>query len=228
MLFDPLYLLLTLPALAFSLWAQWKVKSTFSKFQRVGVSSRMSGAEAAAAVLRMSGVAGLKIERHQGFLSDHYDPTSRTLRLSPDVYDGASVSAVAVAAHEAGHALQHAANYGPLTLRSKLVPVVQYGSALWYLPFLLGSIFNLTGLMWVGIVAFSAIVLFQLVTLPTEFDASSRARSVLLASGIVTSKSEEDGVAKVLNAAAMTYVAALVASLMQLLYMILRAQNSRD
>jgi hypothetical protein len=188
----------------------------------------MSGAEAAAAVLRMSGLPDLKIERHQGFLSDHYDPTSRTLRLSPDVYDGASVSAVAVAAHEAGHALQHAANYGPLTLRSKLVPAVQFGSVLWYFPFLLGSIFNMTGLMWVGIIAFSAIVLFQLVTLPTEFDASSRARSVLLASGIVTSKAEEDGVAKVLNAAAMTYVAALVASLMQLLYMILRAQSSRD
>jgi Zn-dependent membrane protease YugP len=228
MLFDPLYLLLTVPALIFSLWAQWKVKSTFTKFQRVGVTSGMSGAEAAAAVLRMSGVPGLKIERHQGFLSDHYDPTSRTLRLSPDVYDGASVSSVAVAAHEAGHALQHAANYGPLTLRSKLVPVVQFGSALWYFPFLLGSIFNMTGLMWLGIIAFSAIVLFQLVTLPTEFDASSRARSVLLASGIVTSKAEEDGVAKVLNAAAMTYVAALVASLMQLLYMILRAQSSRD
>jgi Zn-dependent membrane protease YugP len=228
MLFDPLYLLLTLPALAFSLWAQWKVKSTFTKFQRVGVTSRMSGAEAAAAVLRMSGLPDLKIERHQGFLSDHYDPTSRTLRLSPDVYDGASVSAVAVAAHEAGHALQHAANYGPLTLRSKLVPAVQFGSVLWYFPFFLGSIFNMTGLMWVGIIAFSAIVLFQLVTLPTEFDASSRARSVLLASGIVTSKAEEDGVAKVLNAAAMTYVAALVASLMQLLYLILRAQSSRD
>lgn len=226
--FDPLYLLLTLPAFALSAWAQWKVKSTFTKFQHVGVTSRMSGAEAAAAVLRMSGVPGLKIERHQGFLSDHYDPTSRTLRLSPDVYDGASVSAVAVAAHEAGHALQHAANYGPLTLRSKLVPVVQLGSAAWGLIFVAGLLINVTGLMWLGIIAFSAIVLFQLVTLPTEFDASSRARSVLLASGIVTSKAEEDGVAKVLNAAAMTYVAALVASLMQLLYMILRAQSSRD
>lgn len=228
MIFDPLYLLLTLPALAFSLWAQWKVKSTFAKYQRVGVSSRMSGAEAAAAVLRASGLPGLTVERHQGFLSDHYDPTTRTLRLSPDVYDGASVSSVAVAAHEAGHALQHAANYGPLTLRSKLVPVVQYGSALWYLPFILGAVMNMTGLMWVGIALFSGVVLFQLVTLPTEFDASKRARAVLVSTGIVSSFEEEEGVGRVLNAAAMTYVAALVASMMQLLYMILRAQSSRD
>lgn len=229
MYFDPVYLLLTVPALVFSLWAQWKVKSTFARYARVGVRSGVSGAEAAAAVLRASGLDGLKIERHQGFLSDHYDPTTRTLRLSPDVYDGASVSSVAVAAHEAGHALQHAAAYGPLTLRSKLVPVVQIGSALWYLPFVAGMFLQLAGLMWLAIAMFGAVVLFQLVTLPTEFDASKRAKAVLVSVGVVGSPEEQEGVGKVLDAAAMTYVAALVASLMQLLYMVLRAQgSSRD
>jgi hypothetical protein len=219
------YLLFTIPALILSLWAQWRVKSTFAKFQNVGVRSGMTGAEAAAAILRASNMPNLRIEEHQGFLSDHYDPRSRTLRLSPDVYHGRSISAVAVAAHEAGHSLQHAADYKPLTLRSQLVPVVQIGSSLWMLPFILGSVLNLAGLMWVGIVCFSAIVLFQLVTLPTEFDASKRARAMLASTGIVRTSEEEAGVAKVLNAAAMTYVAALIASVMQLIYMILRARR---
>jgi uncharacterized protein len=226
-LFDSLWMMLTLPALAFSLWAQFKVHSTFKKYSRVAVSSGMSGADAARAVLRSSGLEGLQIERHQGFLSDHYDPRTRTLRLSPDVHDGRSVSSVAVAAHEAGHSLQHAANYGPLALRSRLVPIVQIGSQLWFLPFVLGLAMNYTGLMWVGILLFSGVVVFQLVTLPTEFDASNRAKAVLLTTGIVQSEAERDGVAKVLGAAAMTYVAALVASLAQLLYMILRAQQRR-
>jgi Zn-dependent membrane protease YugP len=226
--FDSLYWLLTLPALVFSIWAQYRVHSTFKKYSRVAVSSGMSGAEAARAVLRASGLEGLQIERHQGFLSDHYDPRTRTLRLSPDVHDGRSVSSVAVAAHEAGHSLQHAANYGPLALRSTLVPVVQIGSQLWFLPFVMGMFFNsLSFLMWVGIAMFAGVVLFQLVTLPTEFDASNRAKAVLVSAGIVRSEAERDGVAKVLGAAAMTYVAALVASLMQLIYMILRAQSRR-
>jgi Zn-dependent membrane protease YugP len=226
--FDSLYWLLTLPALVFSIWAQYRVHSTFKKYSRVAVSSGMSGAEAARAVLRASGLEGLQIERHQGFLSDHYDPRTRTLRLSPDVHDGRSVSSVAVAAHEAGHSLQHAANYGPLALRSTLVPVVQIGSQLWFLPFVMGMFFNsLSFLMWVGIAMFAGVVLFQLVTLPIEFDASNRAKAVLVSAGIVRSEAERDGVAKVLGAAAMTYVAALVASLMQLIYMILRAQSRR-
>lgn len=225
--FDPLYLLLTAPALILSLWAQCKVQSTFKRFSNVGVRSGMTGAEAARAILRASGLDGLKIERHEGFLSDHYDPRSRTLRLSPDVHDGRSVSAVAVAAHEAGHSLQHAAAYGPLTLRSQLVPVVQIGSQLWYVPFLAGLFLNMAGLIWVAIALFGAVVLFQLVTLPTEFDASKRARAMLSSVGIVRTREEEDGVAKVLNAAAMTYVAALLSSLMQLVYMILRAQERR-
>lgn len=228
MIFDPLYLALTAPALVFSLWAQWKVKSTFAKFQNVGVASGMTGADAARAILRASGLEGLRIEEHQGFLSDHYDPRSRTLRLSPDVYHGRSISSVAVAAHEAGHSLQHAADYGPLSLRSTLVPAVQIGSMLWYFPFVFGLMMNVTGLMWVGILCFSAVVLFQLVTLPTEFDASNRAKRMLVSTGIVSSPAEEEGVSKVLGAAAMTYVAALIASILQLVYMLLRAQSRRE
>jgi uncharacterized protein len=223
---SPLYLAFTLPPLALSLWAQWKVKSTFARYSQVGVRSGMSGAEAAARVLRASGLEGLQIERHQGFLSDHYDPRSRTLRLSPDVYDGRSISSVAVAAHEAGHALQHAANYGPLGLRSMLVPAVQIGSSLWMLPFIAGLLVPALGpLMWVGVALFALLVLFQLVTLPTEFDASKRARAVLVSTGIVTARDEEEGVSKVLSAAAMTYVAALIAGVMQLIYMILQANR---
>lgn len=227
MIFEPLYYVFAAPAFAFSLWAQFKVKSTFAKYSRVGVRSGMSGAEAAAAILRSSGLDGLRIERHQGFLSDHYDPSSRTLRLSPEVYDGRSISSVAVAAHEAGHSLQHAADYGPLALRSRLVPAVQIGSSLWYLPFVLGLWMQITGLMWLGVALFGGVVLFQLVTLPTELDASKRARAVLAKTGIVQSREEEEGVAKVLNAAAMTYIAALVASLSQLIYMLIRAQDRR-
>lgn len=225
--FDPLYLLLTVPALVLSLWAQQRVRSTFAKFSRVGVRSGFSGADAAAAILRASGLDGLRVERHQGMLSDHYDPRSRTLRLSPDVYDGRSISSVAVAAHEAGHALQHAAHYAPLGLRSALVPAVQFGSKLWYVPFLAGLFLNIAGLIWLAIALFATVVVFQLVTLPTEFDASRRARAVLVSSGIVTSRDEEAGVASVLDAAAMTYVAALIASLMQLLYMLLQTQRRR-
>ena len=223
--FDSLYWLLTLPALIFSIWAQFKVKSTFRRYSRVGVRSGMTGAEAARAVVDAGGSPGVKIERHQGFLSDHYDPRKKTLRLSPDVYDGRSISAVAVAAHEAGHSIQDAVGYAPLALRSHLVPITQIGANLWFWPFFAGMIFGMTELMWLGVIFFSAVVVFQLVTLPTEFNASNRAKAVLAQTGIVSSQEEAVGVSKVLDAAAMTYVAALVASLMQLLYLILRARR---
>jgi Zn-dependent membrane protease YugP len=232
--FDPLYLLLTVPALIFSIWAQFRVKSTFKRFSQVGVRSGMTGAEAAAAVMRAGGVSGVAIERHQGFLSDHYDPKARALRLSPEVHDGRSVSSIAVAAHEAGHSIQDAVGYGPLILRSKLVPIANIGSRLWILPFLVGSIMagsqDVLGpqLMALGVVMFAAVVLFQLVTLPTEFDASNRAKVVLAQSGIVSTREEADGVNQVLGAAAMTYVAAAAASIMQLIYLILRMRGSRD
>ena len=224
-IFDPLYLVLTAPALIFSIWAQYKVKSTFKRYEQVGVASGMTGAQAAAAICRESGLANIKIERHEGFLSDHYDPRSKTLRLSPGVHDGRSVSSVAVAAHEAGHSLQDAEGYFPLVLRSQLVPLTQIGSSIWIIPFLAGVFFNMSGLMWLGILFFGTVVVFQLVTLPTEFNASNRAKAVLATTGIVSNQQEAVGVSKVLDAAAMTYVAALVASLMQLLYMVLRARD---
>lgn len=228
---DPLYIACTAPALVFSLWAQWKVHSTFKHFSGFGVRTGMSGAQAAAAVLRAGGVQGVTIERHQGFLSDHYDPRAKALRLSPDVYEGRSISSIAVAAHEAGHAIQDAVGYAPLMLRSNLVPVCNIGNHLWFWPFLAGAILNAMPigpvLMWIGILMFAAVVLFQLVTLPTEFNASNRAKAVLAGTGIVTTQEEAEGVKKVLDAAAMTYVAAAAAAVLQLVYMILRAQDRR-
>jgi hypothetical protein len=224
-MFDPLYLILTLPALIFSVWAQFKVKSTFHRYEKVGVRSGMTGAQAAARVVQASGLAGVTIERHQGFLSDHYDPRTKTLRLSPPVYDGRSVSAIAVAAHEAGHSIQDAVGYGPLVLRSKLVPITNIGQQLWFWPFVIGVGLGMAELIWLGIAFFLAVVVFQLVTLPTEFNASNRAKAVLASTGIVATQEEARGVEKVLDAAAMTYVAALVASILQLLYMLMKARD---
>ena len=231
LLFDPLYLLLTGIGLALTLVAQFRVKSAFAKYSRVGVRSGMTGAEAAAAVARAGGVHDVTIERHQGFLTDHYDPRSKTLRLSPEVYDGRSVSSIAVAAHEAGHSIQHARQYAPLGFRTSMVVVTSIGSRLWFFPFMVGLF--LAGapigqtLMLIGIALFGATVLFQLVTLPVEFDASKRAKAVLATTGIVATPDEARGVEKVLDAAALTYVAAAAAGVLQLLYLILRASNSR-
>jgi uncharacterized protein len=235
--FDPLYIVVTVVGLALSLGAQWRVKSTFARFSKVGVSRGITGAEAAAAVAR-AGNASVTIERHQGFLSDHYDPRSRTLRLSPEVYDGRSVSSIAVAAHEAGHAIQHAVAYPALGLRSMLVPLVNIGNSLWSLPFFLGLMLASgqqaaggsstgQGLMMLGILLFGAVVLFQVVTLPVEYDASRRAKAVLVQAGIVQTPEEARGVNKVLDAAAMTYLAAAAAGALQLVYLILRANQHR-
>jgi len=236
---DPLYIVVTVIGLAFSLWAQWRVKSAFGRFAKVGVRAGMTGAEAAAAVARAGNAGGIRIERHQGFLSDHYDPRSRTLRLSPDVYDGRSISSIAVAAHEAGHAIQHAVAYPALAFRSAMVPMANIGNRLWGLPFFIGIVLANSqraaagsslgeSLMMVGILLFGAVVLFQLVTLPVEFDASRRAKAVLAQAGIVQTPEEARGVDKVLDAAAMTYVAAAAAGALQLIYMILRANQRRD
>jgi Zn-dependent membrane protease YugP len=214
------------------------VKSAFARFSKVGVMTGMAGALAAAAVARAGNAAGIRIERHQGFLSDHYDPRSRTLRLSPEVHDGRSVSSIAVAAHEAGHAIQHAVSYPALGFRSAMVPIASIGSQLWSLPFIIGLALaggqsvagSGTGqlLMNIGILMFAAVVLFQLVTLPVEFDATRRAKAVLAQSGIVTTADEARGVEKVLDAAALTYVAAALAGAMQLIYLVLRANSRRD
>ena len=237
---DPLYLLVTVVGLALTLLAQAKVKSTFAKYARVAVRSGLSGAEAAAAVCRAGNVSGVKIERHQGFLSDHYDPRAKTLRLSPDVYDGRSISSIAVAAHEAGHSIQDVTAYPLLGLRTKMVRATNIGSRMWSLPFFAGLILAYwqgppegggwaagSILMALGILLFGAVVLFQLVTLPVEIDASRRAKAVLAQSGIVQTQDEAVGVSKVLDAAAWTYVAAAAAGVLQLIYLIWRFQGRR-
>jgi Zn-dependent membrane protease YugP len=221
MFFDPLYLLIVGPFLLLAMWASWRVRSTFTRFSSVGVRSGMTGAEAAAAVARAGG-AGVTIERHQGFLSDHYDPRSKTLRLSPEVHDGRSISAIAVAAHEAGHSIQDVKGYAWLGLRSKMVPVFSFGSRAWIWIFIAGMIFKAPLLANIGILFFAVVVVFQLVTLPVEFDASNRAKLVLAQSGIVATEEEKTGVAKVLDAAALTYVAAALTSIATLIYLLNR------
>jgi Zn-dependent membrane protease YugP len=220
---DPVWWILTIVLAIPAGIAAARVKSTFARFSRVATHSGVSGAEAAQIVLQTAGLRGLRIERHQGFLTDHYDPRGKVLRLSPGVYDGRSVAAVAVAAHEAGHALQDAKGYVPLRLRSALVPATNLGNRLWMLPFLLGIFTGVSGWIYVSIALFGAVVLFQLVTLPTEFDASRRAKLALAQTGVVAGGAEAEGVGKVLNAAAMTYVAAALTAVVQLLYLILVA-----
>ena len=198
------------------------MSGAYERYSRVPVGSGVSGAQAAQYLLSRAGIRNVRVESTSGWLSDHYDPSSRTLRLSPQVYGGHSVAAVGIAAHEAGHALQHADGYALLQLRSLLVPAVQFGSTLaWpllFMGFLVGSL----GLVKLGIIAFSAILLFQLVTLPVEFDASERAKVALSTSGVI-SQQELGGVESVLSAAALTYVAAAVSSAAQLLYFLVRS-----
>ncbi|MEO0651101.1 MAG: zinc metallopeptidase [Planctomycetota bacterium] len=234
MLFDPIWMLITFGGLAVSLWASHRTKSTFRKYAQVGVRSGMTGAQAAAAVCRAGGATDVTIERHQGFLSDHYDPRAKALRLSPDVYDGRSVSSIAVAAHEAGHAIQDVREYAWLGFRSKMVPVVTFGNQTWPLVFMAGAFLSYsassigTPLMMLGVALFGAMVVFQLITLPVEFDASNRAKAVLASTGIVATPEEAQGVEKVLGAAAMTYVAAAAVSVVQFLYLIMRVLASRE
>lgn len=236
MFFDPLWLLFALPGMLLAGWAQWRVTSTFSRYAGVPTQRGLSGAEVAAAILRVRGIRDVAIEPVQGMLSDHYDPSSKTLRLSPDVYGGRSVSAAGVAAHEVGHALQHADGYAFLNMRSALVPLLsitsRFAMPAIFLGFLLasgGSAFGQAVLLF-GIGSFAVMVLFQLVTLPVEFDASRRALVAIEAGHIVT-PSELEGARSVLSAAALTYVAAAVSSGLQLAYFVLRSGllgGSRD
>jgi Zn-dependent membrane protease YugP len=222
MMFDPLFLLISLPGVALSLWASFKVKSTFRKYSEVRARSGLSGAEAARELLRVRGVHDVRVEPVEGFLSDHYDPGARVLRLSPDVYNGRSLSSLGVAAHEAGHALQHATGYGPLKFRSWVVKPAMLGSNLGMYVLMGGLFINSTGLIWAGIAMFSAFVIFTLVTLPVEFNASSRAVEALQGAGMITAQ-EAPGTKKVLDAAALTYVAAAISAILQLVYLLWRA-----
>jgi hypothetical protein len=205
------------------------VHSTFDRFAKVGVQSGYSGAQAAQAVMQSAGVQGVRIERHEGFLSDHYDPLAKALRLSPHVYDGKSISSVAVAAHEAGHDIQDQVGYPPLVWRSALVPLCNVGNMIWIFPFMAGLVLRQLSfsplLIWTGIGLFAAVVVFQIITWPTEFNASNRAKAVLASTGIVTTQQEADGVRRVLDAAALTYVAAVAASVLQLIDLVLRQRR---
>jgi uncharacterized protein len=215
------YLIFMLPALALAGLATLYTRTTFSRYSRYKSVSGMTGAEAARRMLNSQGVDGVAIEQVQGFLSDHYDPRTRTLRLSPAVYGSSSLSAIGVACHEAGHALQHAALYAPLMLRSALVPVTQFGSFASYIFFLLGGFLQSFALIKLGIFLFTLGVLFAVVTLPVEWNASARAKALMTRAGVV-SLQEQSMAGAVLNAAFLTYVAAAFTALMQLLYYLMR------
>ncbi|MDX1665110.1 MAG: zinc metallopeptidase [Candidatus Promineifilaceae bacterium] len=229
--FSPLYLLFALPGLLLGLWAQVRVKSAFSKYSDVRTSRGLTGAQVARTLLDAEGLYDVEIEMSQGMLSDHYDPRTRVLRLSPDVYRQPSVAAAGVAAHEMGHAMQHARNYAPLGIRSALVPAASFGSSLAPIIFFVGLIMEGflpfgSQIAWLGVILFAAAVLFTLITLPVEFDASRRAKKLLASHGIVMGE-EKKGIDKVLDAAALTYVAAAVAAIGQLLYYILLLTGGR-
>ena len=222
MFFDPMYFLFIGPGLLLSLWASFRVKSAFKKYSKVRSARGLTGAEAAAEMLRSAGIGDVKIVRSQGMLSDHYNPLNKTLALSESVYASNSIAAIGVATHEAGHAIQHASNYAPLWVRSLLVPTANIGSSMGYMVMFLGLIFASTNMVLVGAVLFSAVLLFQIVTLPVEFNASARAKVLVVEYGIITDQ-ERAGVDRVLNAAAMTYVAAAISTLLTLLYFLMRS-----
>lgn len=225
--YDPTYLLAIL-GLILTMIASARVNATFAKYNKVRCMSGLTGAEAAQRVLHAAGLYQIRIEHVAGKLTDHYDPKSKVLRLSDSTYSSTSIAAVCVAAHECGHAIQDQKQYGPLVLRSTLVPMANFGSQVSWPIFLAGLFFSLKSLLWMGILLFFLAVLFQLVTLPVEFNASSRALHVLEDSGMLGSQ-EMPAAKKVLHAAAMTYVAALASSLLQLLRLILLARrNDRD
>lgn len=222
MIFDPMYLLFILPGLALSLWASFRTKSAFNKYSKVRSMNGYTGAQAARMLLDRAGLQDVKIGRSHGILSDHYNPITKSLALSEPVYDSPSLAAIGVATHEAGHAIQHAEHYKPLWLRSLLVPTANIGSSIGYFVMLMGLMFASQGMVLIGAVLFGMVLLFQIVTLPVEFDASARAKQLIVAQGII-SPTEREGVDRVLNAAALTYVAAAVSTLLTLLYFLLRA-----
>jgi Zn-dependent membrane protease YugP len=218
-----LWLLLAGVPLVLGLLAQLAVKRTFAKYSEVSAANGMSGADAAAAVLRASGLPGLTINPIDGRLTDHYDPRSKTLNLSADVGQARSVAAIGVAAHEAGHAIQDAKGYWPMSVRQTLVPVANVGSTFWFMPVFLGFILQSSGLVTIGLALFAAVVLFQLITLPVEFDASHRALVALEENNLLAA-GEIDGARAVLRAASLTYVAGFVAALGQLIYFFLASR----
>ena len=222
MIGDPLYWMLALPGLALGMLAAFLTKSTFAKYAQVGVQSGLTGAEAARQMLNALDVHDVRVHETQGFLSDHYDPRTHSLHLSPDVYHGQSLSSIGVACHEAGHALQQAQGYALMGLRSLLLPVTIAGQNIAPILFMVGFAMNSMGLVRIGIALFAMAVLFAIITLPIEWDASARAKRYMTESGIVTAL-EYPHAAKVLNAAFLTYVAGAITAVLQLVYFLIRA-----
>ena len=224
---DPTYLIL-IPAILISAWAQFKVSSTFNKYSTVRSINGYTGAQVARILLNDAGLQEVEIQQVPGRLSDHYDPRAKVLRLSSDVYGSTSVASIGVAAHEVGHAIQDKESYSALVFRNAIVPVVNFSSSLSWILFFIGILFSYSTLVTIGIILFSVVVLFQLVTLPVEFNASSRALKLLEARGILYDK-EVDGARKVLSAAALTYVAATLMAVLQLVRLIaISNRNSND
>ncbi len=222
---DAYFLVLIIPALAFSLYAQYRVWSTYNQYSKERSASGLTAAQAARRLLDRAGLYDVKIEAVPGQLTDHYDPRTKTLRLSAP--ESRSVAAIGVAAHEAGHALQDAHGYAPLVVRNAVVPVASFGSMLAFPLFFLGLIAQMPPLIWAGILFFTGVVFFTLITLPVEFDASRRAVQVLQESGTIVERSELKAVQKVLNAAALTYVAAAAMAVLQLIRLLLIARSSQ-
>lgn len=226
MVFDPWYFIIILPGFLLSMWAQSKVKGNFAKYSQVRNAAGLTGAQASRRILDDEGLGSVPIEQIPGALTDNYDPRSKVLRLSQPVYGSDSVAAMAVAAHEAGHAIQDKVGYSPLKFRSAIVPLASLGSQLGFVLLILGIVIGISGLSWAGVALFALSTLFALVTLPVEFDASRRAKQELKNLGLV---GPEDAVAvdKVLDAAAWTYVAAFLTSALSLLYWMRLASGSR-
>jgi len=226
--FNPTYLIFMAPAFILMMLTSWYVKSAYNKWSKVPSNSRLTGAQAAQRLIANSGLYGVTVEGVRGNLSDHYDPRSKTLRLSQGVANNASVAAVAIAAHELGHALQDSEDYIPLRFRAALVPAVNIGSWLGWILIMIGLFLNMTNLAWMGVLVFSGGAIFALATLPVELNASARAKQLLADTGIIQSEQERRGVNNVLNAAALTYVASLVTAVLQLLYFASLIGGRRD
>jgi Zn-dependent membrane protease YugP len=219
---DPLYWMMMLPVLLFSLYASFKVKSAFNKYSKYTTGAGLTGAVVARRILQANGLGHVNVVETRGFLSDHYDPIKKVIRLSPKIYNSNSIASVGIAAHETGHAIQHSKAYKPLMLRNAIAPTASIGSNLSWIIIIVGFVFGLLGLVKFGILLFSIVVVFQLITLPVEFNASARAKEILYSHGIVSSN-ELVGISNVLSAAAMTYVAAAASAIMTLLYFLLRS-----
>jgi Zn-dependent membrane protease YugP len=216
--YNPTYILFMAPAFIVMMLTQLYVNSTYKKWSRVASRSQVSGAEAAQRLIRFGGLYDVQVQSVRGNLTDHYDPRTKTLRLSEGVYQGASIASLAIAAHELGHAVQDKEGYSPLRFRSMLVPVVNIGSYLGWILILIGLLLRFTDLAWLGVAVFSGGAIFALATLPVELNASARAKQLLSNTGLIINEEEQRGVNAVLNAAALTYIAALFTAVLQLLY----------